>query len=586
MVYIYSLVLMLSAGLFGTFCRSVMLGLGFVPDLSSGLYIFSTSGSIYLALQCAYMGGLRFLAPTTARSTYLSEMASNSATLIFLPYILHVSVPWPQEMFERVEPLLYLGGFGVIHLFLKLSTFYGSLQGSPSSRKGVIGYAGATLLFVFLGIVFQSRWVESLEAARTRVPTGVENVLIGTLHADARRIQEGATISVETVYKQGQTITTRWGKTQGNTHGNNVGRVYATFVMQGDDENVYQSSTALTGGMWSEIRVPNEYVPEGLRSYEVRWTREKEPNWQRILGLRPIVYNLSETPGTEPPPPSIVTMSGPFNHAERPLVPGPNIVVILVDGLAANHLSMMGYERDVTPSLDKLGYGGLSFPNMFSPSAEVGDAVDALFSGGTQSDSLVQRLANAGYSTIAFTEGGGSALEYGGGIESGFELFDASYDADQGSGLTVKKAQSWIDAHQAIKFFMLIRLRSLEDISELRKIDGMYPESGRPQAIDAFDNGLQRLDSQLGSLLKYIRDHEMRKNIFVIVTSTYGHAFSVRSDGRKLDDPTLRTPLIVSGPGIRKTKISTRVEMDDVAATIGALTGVKVPGSGRGKSVL
>jgi hypothetical protein len=588
-VYLYSLVLMLSAGLFGTFCRSVMLGLGFVPDLASGLYILATSGSIYLAMQCVYMGGLRILAPTTARSTYFSEMASGCATLILLPYVLHVSVPWPLETLERLEPLLYLCGFGVIHLFLKLSTFYASLQGAPSGRRGVIGYAASTILFILLGVFFQSRWVDSLEAARTQAPNAVEDFLVGSLHAEGRLMPEGATLRVMSAYRRDQTISTRWASTADSE----VARVYATFVMQGDEEKVYQSWTKPTAGAWSEIRVPNEFVPDGLWSYEVRWTRQKEPNWQRILGLRPIVYNLPETPGAEPPPPSIVLMSGPFVHAERPIAREPNIVLILVDGLAANHLSMMGYEREVTPSLDKLGYGGLSFPNMFSPSADVGDAVAVLFTGetggGAVSESLVSRLADAGYSTIGFTEGetrGGSDLVYGEGSESGFELFDASYDASGGSGGTLQKARKWIEGHQAIKFFMLVRLRSLEDISALTEIDGAYPVQGRVQAIDAFDNGLQRLDSQIGSLLKYIRDHETRKNTFVIVTSTYGHAFSIRSDGRRLDEATLRTPLIVNGPGIRKTKDSRRVDMDDVAATIVELARVKAPGSGRGKSVL
>ena len=161
MVYIYTLVLLLSAGLFGAFCRSVMLGFGFVPNLGSGMSIFMASGSIFMFIQCIYMGGLRFLHPTTSRSTYFSEIASCSATLIFLPYILHLSIPWPHSAIERVEPLVYLTGFGITHVFLKLSTFYASLQGIPSGRKGALGYLSISLLCIVLSIYFQSRWVQS-----------------------------------------------------------------------------------------------------------------------------------------------------------------------------------------------------------------------------------------------------------------------------------------------------------------------------------------------------------------------------------------------------------------------------------------
>lgn len=589
MVYLYTLALILSAGLFGVFCRSVLTGLVFVPDLESGVLILAASGLFYASGQCFYMLVLRLLWPTKTISLYVSEIGSFCATAALLPYILHVEVNWPHPVLERVEPLLYLAGFLVIHLVMKLSTFYASLQGLPTGRLGALGYSTVAMLCLAGGLHAENRWVESLEAARVVVGQETESMIVGSYYADARKMTEGATYTQESLSFTGQTVTTRWSKSPAS----DIERVYATFVMQGDKEKVYQGSTSVRHDSWSEIRVPNEFVPEGMHTVQVRWTSQKEPNWQRILGLRPIVYNISDEPYSEPAAQKTVWMSGPDQHLERPLTRNPSIILIMVDGLAANHISMMGYARNVTPSIDRLAYGGLSFPNMFSSSEDVFEATEDLLVGNLGStsviDSFVTTLADAGYSTIGYTEGdgpGGVDLAYGSGVEPGFALFDMSFDRASSSALTLQKARLWIEEHQEIAFFMLLRLRALEDISVLQEIEGTYPEAGNKTDVDAFDNGLSILDGQLGSLLKYIRDHETRKNTYVILTSTYGHAFLVHSDGRRLEEPTLRVPLIVSGPGVRKTKMSTRVETDDLRATISGITGVAFEGAGGGRSVL
>ena len=593
MVYIYGSVLVVAAGVFGTFCRSVLMGLGFVPDLGAGLYILLGAGSVYLFCQCMFMSALRLFQPTASPTVYFSEMASNAATLVLVPFILHVDITLPHELLEKMEPLIFLGAFLVVHLFLKLSTYYASMQGVHATRKPSVAFFVAGCIFLFAGIFCETRWVSLLENSRMMAADASESIAFASVYAMGLPIQEGASLTRTTEPKTGQTITARFAPMTDTT----FDTIHATVEMQGDDDTVYQSSTTLTHGVWSEIRVPNEYVPDGLRSYDVRWTLNKEPNWQRILGLRPIVYNLPTTPGTAPLPPRHVMMSGPYVHAQRGLVREPNIVLILIDGLAANHLTMMNYERSVTPSLDRLGYSGLAFPNMFSPSASVNESLQALFTGIADpvkgkmaiNQSLVSALSEAGYSTVAFTEGdndGRRDLVHGSGFESGFELFDESFHAEEGSGATVKKAQNWIDDHDDVAFFVTIRLRGLEDLSTLTNIEGPYPTSGPTRPVDVFDNALQVLDSQIGSLLKSIRDHEMSDQTFIIVTSPYGHAFSIQSDGRMLEEHTLRTPLIVSGPGVSKTKVSTQVEMIDVTATIANLAGVKFPGSTNGKSVL
>ena len=47
----------------------------------------------------------------------------------------------------------------------------------------------------------------------------------------------------------------------------------------------------------------------------------------------------------------------------------PNIVLIVVDDLRADHLGSYGYERDTAPFVDTLATGGVLFENVVSQSS-------------------------------------------------------------------------------------------------------------------------------------------------------------------------------------------------------------------------
>jgi arylsulfatase len=94
----------------------------------------------------------------------------------------------------------------------------------------------------------------------------------------------------------------------------------------------------------------------------------------------------------------------------------PNILVIVVDTLRADHLSCAGYERDTTPHLDQFAAEGLRFTHAQSPRAKTTPAVASIFTGlyphghgvrdlatplDTEITLLAERLRTAGYTTGA-----------------------------------------------------------------------------------------------------------------------------------------------------------------------------------------
>ena len=136
----------------------------------------------------------------------------------------------------------------------------------------------------------------------------------------------------------------------------------------------------------------------------------------------------------------------------------PDLVLVVVDTLRADHLSTYGYARPTAPGLDGLAAGGAVFLDNTSQSSWTLPSVASLLSGrrlfvNAQRmppgvPTLAERLAQAGYETAAFI--GNPALSGSGGYDRGFEAFigrettgNVTWDApDLAAAL-----RGWLSAH-------------------------------------------------------------------------------------------------------------------------------------------
>ena len=157
--------------------------------------------------------------------------------------------------------------------------------------------------------------------------------------------------------------------------------------------------------------------------------------------------------GTAPPP------TGP-----------PNLVLVSIDGLRADHLGIHGRTPSPTPNLDALAARGLVFSQSFSQGNESLYSHAAMFTGRHVSevaaadyrtfiipDSALlvsEVLSLYGYQTAGFLAGGHVHAAYG--FEQGFDHFDDS--AHFGSFFNkVPPALAWLDGHDpAAPFFLIL----------------------------------------------------------------------------------------------------------------------------------
>lgn len=171
--------------------------------------------------------------------------------------------------------------------------------------------------------------------------------------------------------------------------------------------------------------------------------------------------------------------------------PGPGVLVIVIDGLRADHLGVHGYDRPTTPALDALAADGLLFEEVFASSpltlpahvalltgAEPGAARRFLvseFEGLTErrwrvperGTHLAQEFLASGYATAAFLDD--AQLSDVHGFDPGFQHFEIVSDQpardweSEASGRVTRHFLDWLSGLEPGRpWFAYLHLRELE----------------------------------------------------------------------------------------------------------------------------
>lgn len=137
--------------------------------------------------------------------------------------------------------------------------------------------------------------------------------------------------------------------------------------------------------------------------------------------------------------------------------PSRNVLLVTVDSLRADHCGFMGYDRNTTPSLDKIASGGITFTNAISPGPATPQSTPAMFTesypavGGASIDgsasgrrerirqhmkrqrTTAERFSDLGYRTAAFTPNPWTSRYFN--FDQGFDHFQDFMDEDRSSSL-------------------------------------------------------------------------------------------------------------------------------------------------------
>jgi arylsulfatase A-like enzyme len=166
---------------------------------------------------------------------------------------------------------------------------------------------------------------------------------------------------------------------------------------------------------------------------------------------------------------------------------GPaNLIVISIDSLRADRLSVYGYQRPTSPHLERFAEeaivfdrfyhnGGATLPSHMTMMTSLRPGTHQVDPAGRgrlapEHGTLAERLSAAGYRTGAFVDGGWMRGAFG--FDRGFDLYD-----DAGGRLSglLPRATSWLYEHRHERFFLF--LHSYDVHVEMRRLPYECPDA-------------------------------------------------------------------------------------------------------------
>ena len=272
----------------------------------------------------------------------------------------------------------------------------------------------------------------------------------------------------------------------------------------------------------------------------------------------------------------------------------PNVVLIVLDTLRADHLSAYGYARKTTPFLDSILTESVLFENSYSNAPWTIPSHASIFTGlhsfahqatlehvylREEIDTLAEILGANGFQTAAFVAnpwiGEHTGLAQGfarfrtagiGSVKDMYLLTRLSHSCseDQGAQIALEQFKRWITQHADERFFIFINLmemhlpygqvpepfsstyttRTVEDRELTKQITYNLPEyfcrkrqldeSRKTSALALYDGALNYLDSILQRIYTLLHDRQLLDDTLLVITSDHGEHLG-EDKGRLID---------------------------------------------------
>jgi len=306
---------------------------------------------------------------------------------------------------------------------------------------------------------------------------------------------------------------------------------------------------------------------------------------------------------------------------------GPNIILISIDALRADHLSCYGYHRNTSPNIDQLAGEGALFKNAFSQACSTLASHSSIFLSqypwthevvgsenkmAKSSLTLAEILKNRNYMTAGFVGGGYVSSKYG--FDQGFDFY---FDKPK-TWHTIKFHKDnlfrWLEKVKDKKFFLFLhpydvhspydppmpyRALYIGDYSDQRCLNklvdyeltalNLSPEE-TDYVIALYDAGINYVDDEIGELVKKLKKLNIFNNSVIIITADHGERLGERGrvgHGREASRIVTHVPLIMRIPEIGQGKVIEEiVESIDITPTILDILDISLPEGMQGKSIL
>ncbi|RPD50728.1 sulfatase-like hydrolase/transferase [Paracnuella aquatica] len=285
--------------------------------------------------------------------------------------------------------------------------------------------------------------------------------------------------------------------------------------------------------------------------------------------------------------------------------PSRNVILILIDGLRADHLSTYGYTRKTTPFLDSLlqSKSLIKVKHSFSPSTmTIGGIAGMFFSKdwtefGFNGLSLMKFMQQSGFKTYAFLTGfhrdwyGLSAL-YRGSCDFYYESSKNPEVKNDDDFITLREFNKTKIPHG---FFAYIHLLSVHTLGKRHlhfrpyqpdKIGFSVPRE--IALVNNYDNGVLQADYVVKQIFHKLKTENLLNNSTIVITSDHGEMLGEEDTwghGGNVHRALLNIPLLIFDQNIDWYKNTEAATLKDIAPTIATRIGSEVPECWEGTSL-
>jgi arylsulfatase A-like enzyme len=314
----------------------------------------------------------------------------------------------------------------------------------------------------------------------------------------------------------------------------------------------------------------------------------------------------------------------------------PNIIVITVDALRADHLGVYGYTRPTSPSIDAFAKGAVVVTDGISQAPYTKASIASLLTGlyptahktyttkptfgqlmttgvgntalpytdilSAEIQTLPEALHAAGYETFALTSNPYLVSEFG--FAQGFEHF--RFVAEQrelaSAPYVLAEAMKALDARSPRPFFLWVHLMEPHSpYTPPEPYRSMFPPLTPAEPIDPsvipawiriggsrdlnlykarYDGEIRTADEAIGTFFEELRRRRLWDRTAIVVTADHGESFmehGVLEHNTWLYDELVRVPLVIRIPGLRPRRVRTQMQLVDLFPTLAGVAGAKVP---------
>ena len=298
-------------------------------------------------------------------------------------------------------------------------------------------------------------------------------------------------------------------------------------------------------------------------------------------------------------------------HASTPRNSLPDVYLITIDTLRADHVGCYGYKQVETPALDGLAADSVRFTQAFTHSPITNTSHITILTGllpsvhgvtdfgvalSPQHVTAAELLKKRGYQTAAFI--GAVILDsntLAPGLDRGFDFYDnfpAKTEKKERWGRVerrgmevVEHAESWFEKHRAGPHFVWVHLYDPHDPYE------PPPPFSEKYKDHPYDGEIAYADSAVAHWIAFLKKAGVYDNAIIVVAGDHGEGLGEHGEethGLFLYDTTLHIPLILKSAKSAHAGavIEAQVRTTDILPTILEATGIPAPAELNGESLL